>query len=437
MDLVKKYDIQAPRYTSYPPVPFWNKKINQGLWINGLKSQGRLEDGIDLYLHIPYCKSLCWYCGCHRIVTKDQNVEKSYIDYLLREWELYQQQLGDIKVNSLHLGGGTPTFLSADGLEKVFNKLLANRADDFIGAIEIDPRTVEDAQLNILKRFGFKRISMGIQDFDPKVQAAINRVQPVEMVTQLCSKLREMGFESINFDLIYGLPHQTRASIENTINIVNELGPDMIAFYSYAHVPWKVKNQKLIKEEHLPMGEAKKELAEIGEQLLCEKSYIKIGFDHFAKETSYLARQKNDGKLLRSFMGYTDKKAHTQLALGVSGIGNSDVGFVQNTKEVKDYFELIDAGNLPIVNGHLNNQRDVVTAKLIQDIMCNSKATIPSEIHSPDRLEMLYEMESDGLLQITEDRLRVTEVGVDFLRNIATVFDEYFKTGSHGFSRTV
>lgn len=437
MNLVKKYDIQAPRYTSYPPVPFWNKKINQSIWIEGLKSEGKLEEGIDLYVHIPYCKSLCWYCGCHRVVTKDQSVEKSYIDYLLKEWSLYLEKLGDIKVNSLHLGGGTPTFLSADGLEKLFSQLLKNKSDDFIGAIEIDPRTVDDSQLNLLKRFGFKRISMGIQDFDPTVQKAINRVQPVKMVTQLCEKLRHMGFESINFDLIYGLPHQTSATIENTINIINNLSPDMIAFYSYAHVPWKVKNQKLIKEEDLPMGEAKKLLAQIGENLLCEKGYIKIGFDHFAKNTSYLATQKNAGKLLRSFMGYTDKKALTQIALGVSGIGNSDIGFAQNTKELKEYFESLDNAQLPLVNGHLNDQRDILTARLIQDIMCNSQAIIPAEVKSTDRLEKLYDMGNDGLLQITADRISVTEVGVDFLRNIATVFDDYLKSNNQGFSRTI
>jgi oxygen-independent coproporphyrinogen III oxidase len=437
MDLVTKYDIQAPRYTSYPPVPFWNKEINQELWIKGLKASGDLDSGIDLYIHIPYCHSLCWYCGCHKVITKDQSVEIDYVNYLIKEWNIYKKNLGEIKINSIHLGGGTPSFITAKSLERLFSVVLENRTDDFIGAIEIDPRVITDDQLKVFKDFGFKRISMGIQDFDHDVQVAIHREQPFEMVKQLCARLRELEFESVNFDLIYGLPKQTAETIRRSIELVNTLAPDMIAFYSYAHVPWKVKNQNLIKDEDLPLGNEKKRLAEIGEELLISTGYTKIGFDHFAKNSSFLTQTKNEGKLLRSFMGYTDKKSVSQIALGVSGIGNSDAGFVQNDKIVKSYYKTLDEGNLPIINGHLNNERDVTVAKLIQDIMCNSKAIIPNTVTTQDRMDRLLEMQDDGLIQINDDHLHVTEVGVDFLRNIATIFDDYLKSDSVGFSRTV
>lgn len=436
MNLIQKYDIQAPRYTSYPAVPYWNNKINQDIWIDGLKLKGDLEQGVDLYVHIPYCQSLCWYCGCHRVVTKDKSVEKAYVDYLIKEFELYSEKLGDIQINSIHLGGGTPTFLSADALEKLFSRVLKNKSKDFLGAIEIDPRTVDDQQLSVLKKYGFKRISMGIQDFDEKVQKAINRIQPIEMVQALCEKLRMLGFESINFDLIYGLPLQTAETIKQTITKVHELRPDMIAYYSYAHVPWKVKNQKLIKDEELPSTEDKKQLAELGEDILSSNGYHKIGFDHYAHENSYLYQNKKNRKLLRSFMGYTDKKSKTQLAIGVSGIACSEIGFVQNEKDVKKYMDFLDQDSFPLVFGHLNNEIDVKVSDIIQDLMCNSFTDFSALDENQVNRSQLLEMQEDGLLNLVQNNVEVTDLGVHYLRNIATSFDQYWDSSQTIFSRT-
>src|SRR5690606_12074272 len=292
-ELITKYNTSAPRYTSYPPLPFWKNAPNQDTWFSHLASKS--EDGVDLYVHIPYCEKLCWYCGCNRVITKDHSVEEKLIELLSLEWNLYEKSIGPLKVNSLHLGGGTPTFLSPKNLKKLISALTKNKSDNFIGSIEVDPRTCTLDHLKTLKELGFQRISLGIQDFDQRVQKSINRYQPVSLVKSLVDHIRALDFESINFDLIYGLPNQTIESVQDTIKIVNELNPDLIAFYGYAHLPSKISNQKLIRSDELPTPELRQKLYETGKELLTSSGLVDIGMDHFAKETNYLCLAKMNG----------------------------------------------------------------------------------------------------------------------------------------------
>jgi oxygen-independent coproporphyrinogen-3 oxidase len=277
-ELVEKYNRPGPRYTSYPPVPFWHNIPSEKEWITHLKDNYQEDVGVDLYVHVPFCESLCYYCGCNRTITKNHDVEDYYLAALLKEWEIYKEKLGfSLKINSLHFGGGTPTFLSPSNLEKLITTLIQNKSNTFIGSIEIDPRTCNDGHIEVLSRLDIKRVSLGIQDFDPNVQKAINRDQSPAMVELLVEKLRLSNFASINFDLIYGLPKQSLDSISKTIEIVAKLKPDLIAFYSYAHLPERIKNQRLIVESDLPSPEKKKELYELGKKLLIENGYVDVG----------------------------------------------------------------------------------------------------------------------------------------------------------------
>ncbi|RLA65592.1 MAG: oxygen-independent coproporphyrinogen III oxidase [Epsilonproteobacteria bacterium] len=438
-DLLKKYNQQGPRYTSYPAVPFWKGPPDEKRWMDDLKEEKASTKGVDIYLHIPFCQSLCFYCGCHRKITKDKSQGREYVEYIKKEWDIYLKNLGDIKINSLHLGGGSPTFLDPGDLSTLLSFFRPYFAQDgFIGSIEVDPRACTDEHLFIAKNNGIERISLGIQDFEPKVQKAINRVQSFEMVGTLVQKIRQMKFQSLNFDLIYGLPNQDEASIAKTIKLVLLLSPDLIAYYSYAHVPWKIPNQKLINEENLPEGVEKRNLFEQGKRGLKDSNYIEVGFDHFARPDSYLGKAFTAGKLKRNFMGYTDKKSEVLIGLGVSSISNSRVIMIQNEKDIKKYYEALDEGKLPIINGHIRCQKDIIINDIIQDIMCSSKATFNSLEIDGGMQAGLEDLESDGLITYSKDNLEVTDLGHTFLRNVAMVFDQYLKRPDKKmFSRTV
>ncbi len=444
MDLYKKYDVSGPRYTSFPPVPFWSKIPTQNQWFSHINETYSCEDGVDIYLHIPYCEKLCWYCGCHRTISKDKSKGDTYANYLAKEWKIYLENLNelDLKVHSMHFGGGTPTFLEPEVLDELLREFSSYFKDNFIGAMELDPRTCKPEHLDVLEKHKFKRISMGIQDFDEGVQKAINREQSFKMVTDLVERVRNHSFNSINFDLIYGLPKQTKATITDTIKKVNTLSPDLIAFYSYAHLPDRLKNQRLISEDELPTGEEKRALYELGRELLLENDYIEIGLDHFARKDSYLGKAFLEKRMQRSFMGYTDGKTPILLALGVSAISNTTESFIQNEKEVKDYFKDLDEGRLPIIKGHVLSADDKFTRDLINELMCVGEIDI-QEIEKNKYHEIvvseLKEMQKDGLISIENNILKITEEGHPFLRNVAMRFDFYLRDQREKvrFSRTI
>lgn len=441
-EMINKYNRPGPRYTSYPPVPYWNNTPNETTWISHLKTNYDPQKGMDLYVHVPYCESLCYYCGCSRTITKNHAVEDSYLEMVLKEWDLYQQKLGFTPtINSLHFGGGTPTFLSPANLERLIKSLLKNKLETFIGSIEIDPRTCQSAHLKVLADNDIKRVSLGIQDFDPVVQKAINREQSPSMVEALVGKIREHNISSINFDLIYGLPKQTTESIAKTIEIVIKQRPDLIAFYSYAHLPEKIKNQRLIPDEDLPSPEQKRELYELGKKLLQENGYQDVGMDHFALPSSFLYKAKIENNLHRNFMGYVDKKSPILLGLGPTSISDSSLSFIQNIKDVKAYEEAVMANHLPIEKGHTHSNKDLLVQDMILELMCSNQANLGHKDipHWPEIQKELYEFEQDGILELTGNTLRLTEMGKVFVRNVAMCFDFYLreKTSSVKFSQTI
>lgn len=441
-DLIEKYNRPGPRYTSYPPVPYWKETPDEATWIKHLNNSYDPEKGIDLYVHVPYCESLCYYCGCSRIITKDHSVEKKYLDMVLKEWSLYQERLGFIpNINSLHFGGGTPTFLSPENLDLLIRALTQKKLPQFIGSIEIDPRTCQTEHLDILAKNGITRVSLGIQDFDPVVQEAIHRHQSPAMVELLVEKIREKGIASLNFDLIYGLPKQTQDSISNTIETVIKLKPDLIAFYSYAHLPEKIKNQRLINEADLPSPRLKRELYELGKKLLQEHGYHDVGMDHFAKPGSYLYQAKKENNLHRNFMGYVDKKSPILLGLGPTSISDSSLSFIQNIKDVKSYEEKVKKGQLPIEKGHTHSASDLLVQEIILELMCQNETTL-SESSLPywnDVYRELKDFEADGIVELENNKLKLSELGKVFVRNVAMSFDFHLREQSTAvkFSQTI
>lgn len=430
-ELILKYNRPGPRYTSYPPVPYWNNTPSESDWILQLKKNYNDAVGVDLYVHVPFCESLCYYCGCNRTITKNHDVEEFYLAAIMKEWEMYKLRLGlTPKVNSLHFGGGTPTFLSPENLNKLISSLLENKSNTFLGSIEIDPRTCSDSHLEVLSQNSIKRASLGIQDFDPIVQKAINRDQSPAMVEILVEKLRKTNIESLNFDLIYGLPKQSLESITKTIEIVAKLKPDLIAFYSYAHLPEKIKNQRLIIEADLPNPELKKALYELGKKLLLENGYHDVGMDHFALKTNFLYKAMIEKRLHRNFMGYVDKKSPLLIGLGPSSISDSSSSFIQNLKDVKEYTKRIQDGHLPISVGHTHNKEDLLIQELILQLMCHDEFSLTHKKDLPYWSEIdseLKEFEEDGILEIKDDHVFITPIGKGFIRNVAMSFDYHLR----------
>lgn len=442
-DLLAKYNRQGPRYTSYPPVPFWKNAPSESEWIGHLKSVYSEKEGMDLYVHVPFCEKLCYYCGCNRIVTKNHSVQDNFVDLLLLEWQTYCDRLGFIPtINSLHFGGGTPTFLTPENLEKLIVKLTINKKENFTGSIEIDPRNTSIEHLDCFKRNGIKRVSLGIQDFDPLVQKAINRAQSFELVEKLVHELRLRDFESINFDVIYGLPKQTSETITETFRLIRKLKPDLIAYYSYAHLPERLKNQRLINPADLPEASEKQAFYELGKELLAMDGYADVGMDHFALPHNFLFKAKSDNRLHRNFMGYVDKKSSILLGLGPSSISDSSMSFAQNEKGMNEYELKIKSGSLAINLGHTHDDKDLNVQKIILSLMCRNESTLPDNEQIPywnDVKNELKSMEHDGMIKMDDYKVIVLPIGRKFIRNIAMVFDFYFreKMPAEKFSRTI
>ena len=433
-NLIQKYNIPGPRYTSYPTVPFWDKEgIALGDWeqstIKAFKESNDSE-GISLYIHLPFCESLCTFCACHKRITKRHSVEEPYMDTVLKEWDLYCDLLKDRpKIREIHLGGGTPTFFSSESLRKLINGIFkrADKFEEFEFSYEGHPNHTTKEQLQTLYDLGSRRNSFGIQDYDPVVQKAIHRVQSFEQVKKINDWSREIGYESISHDLIFGLPFQTEESIRNTIKNTIALKPDRIAYYSYAHVPWiKGVGQRGFDESDLPKDDEKRHLYELGKQLFFDNGYVEIGMDHFALKTDSLYKSMEAKKIHRNFMGYTAGKTELMIGLGMSSISDSWYGFAQNDKTVEGYAETVNKGIIPIFRGHLLTENDLIIRKHILNLMCNLETEwnegLSTEVKN-EIIERLQEMKEDGLLEFTDTKLIVKEEGRMYVRNICMAFD--------------
>ena len=434
MNLVAKYNVPAPRYTSYPTVPMWDEIApEQDQWKDSVKftfAETNGKDGISIYIHLPFCESLCTYCGCNTRITVNHRVESPYIKAVLSEWALYLEIFEETpRINEIHLGGGTPTFFSPENLKQLIEGITssATLCADAALSFEAHPQNTTEEHLLALYSVGFRRVSYGIQDFDPKVQKVINRIQTYEQVKFAVDAARRVGFTSVNFDLIYGLPLQTIASVTDTIAKVKELMPDRIAFYSYAHVPWVVPGQRKYTELDLPTGLEKLNLYECGKNLLLEAGYYEIGLDHFALQGDELFKALQTGSLHRNFMGYTCKPTKLLIGLGASSISDTWHGLVQNVKKVEVYQEMVNQGILPFFKGHILNNEDVILRQHILNLMCKHET---QWLNSHEQCEAVFEshshlkeLELDGLVEIGDYYCRITEKGKPFLRNICMAFD--------------
>jgi oxygen-independent coproporphyrinogen-3 oxidase len=432
--LLSKYDVPTPRYTSYPTVPFWDThSIDDAIWKGQvLKAFEDNEGEISLYLHLPFCEALCTYCGCNKRITKNHAVEIPYIQSLLKEWAMYLELFEGRKpvLKDLHLGGGTPSFFSADNLKVLLETIMESVTlhPQYEFSIEVHPNYTNATQLKVLAALGFKRLSVGVQDFDPAVQLMINRIQTFEQTKAVVDQARAAGFTGINIDIIYGLPSQTLASVKMTIDYVIQLNPDRIAFYSYAHVPWKSAGQRRYSEADLPSGNEKRALYEFGRTALMQFQYKEIGMDHFAKPSDELFVAEDHGVLHRNFMGYTTTSSKFLLGLGVSSISDTWGAFMQNEKEVEAYQTKIEQQQFPIIKGHLLSNEDLIIRQHILNLMCLHQTDIANLTDEMKETIMsrLREFEENALVDIDVWQVKVTTSGKPFVRNIAMCLDQRY-----------
>lgn len=442
-ELLQRYDVAGPRYTSYPTADRFVEAFGEADYLQALEQR---RDGIgtkayplSLYVHIPFCESLCYYCACNKIITKHHERGAEYLRYLEREVDLNIAHLGQGQVVSqLHLGGGSPTFLSDAELAKLMAMLRRNFqfAPGGEYSVEIDPRTVTRERLAHLAEQGFNRLSFGVQDFEPVVQKAVHRIQPAEQVFDLVAASRELGFESVNVDLIYGLPMQTPETFERTLEQITQLHPDRIALYAYAHLPERFKPQRRIHTQDLPPAASKLVMLSSAMRVLVEAGYVYVGMDHFALPNDALAVAKRQGRLHRNFQGYSTQPDCDLIALGVSSIGRVGPTFSQNVKTLDEYYDLLNQGRLPVVRGMALSRDDLVRRTVIMALMCQGSVLFESVelAHLVDfkkyfaaEMESLATMQEQGLLTIDETGIHVTELGWFFVRGVAMVFDKYLQ----------
>jgi len=447
--LISKYNVPGPRYTSYPTVPYWDEaSFSLADWKRSLKRSFSENKEISLYIHLPFCESLCTFCGCNKRITKKHEVEAPYIESLLREWDLYLEVLGEKPfIREVHLGGGTPTFFAPENLKFLLNMLFRKADRDCATELSFEghPNNTTKEHLKTLADLNFKRVSYGVQDYSEKVQKAIHRVQPFENVKNATEQAREAGFKSVGHDIIFGLPFQTKVDIIDTIEKTKLLMPDRIAFYSYAHVPWiKGNGQRGFKDSDLPKADEKREMYETGKQMLEDAGYVEIGMDHFALKTDSLYKAVEEKNLHRNFMGYTTSSGASMIGLGVSAISDSWYGFAQNEKSVEAYQDLISEGIIPVFRGHILNEEDLIIRKHILNLMCRLETSWkdPENYFEelPKVLIKLREMEADGLVIFSETGLTIPEKGRPYVRNICMAFDlrmQEQKPNTQLFSMTV
>lgn len=431
-DLLKKYDVPVPRYTSYPTVPAWSQTPTKEQWFADIRATlSKDKSSWAMYLHIPFCETLCTFCGCNTIITKDHKKEFEYVDLLIKELDLYLEKVPELKarpMKHIHLGGGSPTFLRPDQLQRLISEIFKRvncAKDDFEASIEVDPRRTTFEQLQILKTLGFNRVSLGVQDFNEKVQKLINRFQPFEMTKKITEDARKLGYESVNFDLIYGLPKQDLEMMKFTLEQTIKLRPDRIAFYSFALVPWIKPAQRLFSDDDLPKAEKKRELYEFARQKFIEAGYLEVGMDHFALKTDRLLKALDEKGLHRNFMGYTDKKTDLLLGLGVSSISESDRMFHQNEKLLPKYQSELVSGEIPTHRGHILTDRDLVQRQKIMQLMTQYRLPIANTEEYQMVKEAAKEFLDEEMISLSEKELVILEKGHPFLRNICALFDEH------------
>ena len=456
--LLQKYNVAGPRYTSYPTAPVWNEAYDaasHGMTLAETNIPGRNPHPLSLYTHLPFCAERCLFCGCNVVITKQTDQAEKYLGYLFREIERTAALIDTSRpVVQFHWGGGTPTYLDEEQMRRLFEFQTQHfkLAPDAEIAIEVDPRVTTDSQLEVLKELGFNRISLGVQDFDPTVQDTIHRIQPYEMTERITQKCRELGFEGLNFDLIYGLPHQTEETFAKTIDQVIVLNPDRIALYNYAHVPWLSPHQAQMPEAALPETGVKFRILQHALETLTAAGYRYIGMDHFAKPEDELSRALDAGQLHRNFMGYTvqqGKLPSDLIGFGVSAISGLQGAFAQNWRKLSQYYEAVDANQLPTMRGYVLSPEDRLRQWVILSILCQGEVSyveaktrfnIDFATHFTEPLEALKEMAKDGLVNLRADGFSVTALGRLFSRNIAMPFDAYLKPTESGkpvFSKTL
>ncbi|MBK8943942.1 MAG: oxygen-independent coproporphyrinogen III oxidase [Ignavibacteriae bacterium] len=453
LDLVRKYDRPGPRYTSYPTAPQFNENFTHKDFLNEIIRTNNLENpnNLSLYFHIPYCDTLCYFCGCNMIISRNRERISKYINYLKNEIDLLRTYLKpERKVAQIHWGGGTPTHL----LPNEINDLISYINENFYfvenpeNGCEIDPRELTYEHLAALREGGFNRISMGVQDFNEKVQKAVNRIQPEELTRKVVEWIRELKFQSINLDLIYGLPFQTVSEFEKTIVSIIDISPDRIALFNYAHVPWMKKHMELIKPEDLPTPEEKMQILKMSAAKLTQAGYVFIGMDHFAKPNDELSIALSEKKLYRNFQGYSTNAGTDLYALGITSISQFGNIYAQNLKTEKEYFSILDEGNFPIAKGYEMNLDDIIRKEVIMKIMCDfeldffqieNKFKINFDEYFKFGLANLTELIDDNLIKLENRKITVLEMGRLLVRNIAINFDGFIerKTDTAKYSRTV
>lgn len=427
-----RYNQPIPRYTSYPTVPFWKDQPDQGRWKDNFMTRFEEcndKEGISLYIHLPFCESLCIYCGCNKKITTNHKVEEEYLQAVLKEWSMYREMMGRFPViRELHLGGGTPTFFSPENLRRLVATILDQSIvrPDHAFSLEGHPNNTTREHLDVLYNLGFRRISYGVQDLNPEVQQAIGRIQQVEKLRTATEEARRAGFTYVNFDLIYGLPLQTPAHLSETIRQVVRLRPDRIAFYSYAHTPWINCSQRLIDSNQLPSIEDKLYLHQLGKMLLAEAGYANIGMDHFALPGDELYQAWKHSRLHRNFMGYTTQNSGMLLGLGVSAISDTGTAYAQNEKALKEYYRCVEEGHLAISRCCYLTAEDIVFRRHILDIACKGHTAFNpgyAPVYTEWTIPRLEELRRDGLVSIDDFGVMLTEAGRPFLRHVCKAFD--------------
>jgi len=436
LDLIQKYNIAGPRYTSYPPATKFTESLSWPDLAERILENNRTERDLSLYFHIPFCETLCWYCGCTTVITQNHSHGQTYIDYLEKEMAQMATLINPWrKVVQLHWGGGSPTFLTPDEIRRLGEIIRRHFqfSENIEAGVEIDPRRLTRAHIVALRDAGFNRASLGVQDFDAQVQEAVHRIQPQAMTEEVLGWVRELGFSSINFDLIYGLPHQTVDSFNRTLDIVLSLKPDRLAVFSYAHVPWVKPAQKILEQKILPSPEVKLQLLKtVIERLTAEERYVYIGMDHFARPGDELAIAQRRKELQRNFQGYSTRGGADIYSFGMSAISQIPEAYWQNEKELPKYYGALEAGRNPLARGYLVSDEDKARRDTIMRVMCDLSldyAAMSQRLgfnfasHFERELDSLSAFEADGLVKRSPSGLTVTDTGRLFIRNIAMCFD--------------